>query len=175
MDYEFGDIFDARSSPLGHFVVIVGTIPATRTSEEKILYYVVSSRIYKVFRKILDFFNYCINKKYQPFFNHFSKERDNPQIARAGRLCTAFFLDYDEYTGHLEEDSYLLLNNDPAEIDASVLSAQVKVKTIKYRTRLGKPDLHKLMTAIRYCDHISPNNLNKVSSAYNIFKRSLAT
>lgn len=172
MDYDIGDILDARSDPLGHFLIVVGAIQRTKSQGARVLFYRVSSRTYKVFRSILKFFNYCIEKNYQPFFHHFSKEKKKETIFKIGQLNTAFFLDLDDYKGQFTEDSYILLNKDPEEVDLDALKERIKNGLITRCSRLSSPDIHKLMTAVRYNNKISKQNLEKICQSYNVFKKS---
>lgn len=167
MQFEFGDLFDARNDPLGHFFVVVGTIPQKGTEKERVLFYRLSSKVYKVFRKILDFFNYCVSNNYPPFFHHFSKEKKKSQISQLGNLCDAFFIDQNDYSGQLDEDSYILLNEDPEESDADALNARIQEKIIKYSTKLSAADMYKLVAAFHCCNRISRNTKKRVNIAYD--------
>lgn len=73
MDYEFGDILDARKAPkpLEHFLIILGE---TRKSE--VMYYIVTSRVYAVFKDLLSYFNDCLSRKDRNFLKYFNKEKD---------------------------------------------------------------------------------------------------
>lgn len=171
MEFAIGDVLDGRNDPLGHFVVVVGVVPASYKAQEQILYYKVSSRTYKVFKKTIAFFNHCIENNYQPFFHHFSKEKRKQRISQAGQLSDAFFLDQAAYTGFLDEDSYLVFNNDPESIDGSVLNERVKEGVIAYRGRLSGPDIHKLSIILRHSPNVSKNSVEFVARSYNTFKK----
>ena len=73
MDYEFGDILDARNAPIGHFMVVLGE--KTKKGKTEVMYYLLTSRVYVVFKDVLVFFNYCIANYRKDFVRFFNKEK----------------------------------------------------------------------------------------------------
>ncbi|MFA5030262.1 MAG: hypothetical protein WC495_01590 [Patescibacteria group bacterium] len=167
--YDFGDIYDCRKAPQGHFILVLG-----KNQKDEVMYYMITSRVYKVFKDILLFFNDCIEKKYQRFFHHFNKEKEKEYISATGNLCDAFFLDkYTNYPGQLDADSMVLLNGDPDLLDKQVFDRFRQGKIATFSTRLEKNDTEKFIKAIRLTDNISPNQKSEIGRNYNLWRRSV--
>lgn len=168
MNYEFGDIFDCRDYPsIKHFILVLGV-----NKKDEIMYYRITSKVYKVFKNILDFFNDCIERKYRRFFNFFGKEKNREKICLTGNLCDAFFLDQNtNYCGYLDVDSMILINSEPELMERSVLDNLHKDKFAKYCARLCNDDSEKIIHYIRLSKHISVQNKNEIGRNYNSWKK----
>jgi len=164
MDYEFGDIIDARKHrPIGHFFLVLG-----ETDKHKVMYYRIFSRVYTVFPDILDFFNDCIAKNYKRFFNFFSKEKNKEKLVSIGNLSDTFFLDkYNNYNLCLEVDSMIVIKKDPDLEDKEVLDRLYKGKKIIHKNRLSKGDMFKLNIFLKHSINVSPYIMNNVGKNFN--------
>ena len=166
MDYGFGDIIDARKSPDGHFVVVVGEV--TEDGQTKVMYYLITSRVYAVFKDILDFFNDCLRRGDKPFFKKFSKEKDKEVINSYGSLCQAVFLDkYTNYDSCLDVDSMIVANSDPGLMDKGALESLRGDGKWNLKTKLVSLDALNLREIIKQSDNISPHRKNKIFTAFN--------
>ena len=166
MIYDFGEIFDARKSPDGHFVVVVGEV--TENGQTKVMYYLITSRVYAVFKDILDFFNDCIRKGDQHFFRKFNKEKKKEIINPHGSLCQAVFLDkYTNYDTCLDVDSMIVVNRDPELMDETVFKSFERDGKWHLKTKLEKLDALNLKEMIKHSDNISPDKKNKIFAAFN--------
>ena len=167
MDYDFGDILDCRDCAIEHFILVLGT-----NKKNEVMYYQITSRTYKVFKNILDFFNDCIDNKYGRFFKHFSKEKGKLKIHQTGRLCDAFFLDEKtNYSGHLEVDSMVLINSEPEVMDKDALDNLHSNKLVKFRTRLEYNDFEKVTQLVKLSKYISTQNKSEIGRNYNSWKK----
>ncbi|MBU1046638.1 hypothetical protein KKH36_02560 [Patescibacteria group bacterium] len=168
MKYEFGEIIDCRNSPtIKHFILILG-----ETRRNEVMYYLITSRTYKVFRDLLDFFNDCIEKKNKRFFIYFGKEKNKSIIYPTGNLCDAFFLDkHFAYQGCLEKDSMIIINEDPKTEDKEVLTSWKSEGMASLRDKLNKQDSEKLILLIRRTENIRPRFKTEIGRNYNISKR----
>ncbi|MFA6376191.1 MAG: hypothetical protein WCX69_02190 [Candidatus Paceibacterota bacterium] len=176
MDYEFGDIIDCRNAPSisdgGHFVLILGVLKKGNT--EKILYYSITSRVYAVFNKILDFFNDCLSRKDARFLHFFNKEKNKAAINPHGRLFDAFFLDKKtNYNLCLDEDSMIVINKDPNIEDITTFEQLKKEGLIGNVSRLSNEDVFRLYTNIKTTGNISPRYLASIGNNFNLVKKRL--
>lgn len=177
MDYEFGDIVDARKYPnIKHFALILGETPQGKDKPAGVLFYIISSRVYKVFKHIISFFNDCIDENYDRFYHFFQKEKwrkpKKEKISLSGRLCDAFFLDKESnYPLHLDEDSFIMLNQNPEIIDKPVIDQLKKDNTITYTNRLCREDTHKLINLIRQSSNISPYMKTEIGRNFNLWNK----
>lgn len=170
MNYEFGEIFDCRKNPkLEHFIIILG---ANRNNE--VMYFKITSRVYTVFKDILSFFNDCINKKYNRFYYHFSKEKGKEELKSHGRLTDALFLDKNShYNMCFDVDSMIIVNSEPKLIDNKVLDEYIKNKLVLYKDSLTNIDIYKLMGIIKYSDNISADNEKQLKRNFDLKKRKI--
>lgn len=173
MDYEFGEIIDFRKDPkVEHFILILGA----DERRKKILFEVITSRVYKAFPKLCCFFNdYCIVKSCSDFKHHF---KDAKEIAAGKKtkivpvnLTDVFFLDKNNSLGSLSEDSMIVIGGEPESEDESVFAQQKKDGLIKRGGKLSKNDMVRLYTHIKTSEHISPQNLIWIGKSFNILKR----
>jgi hypothetical protein len=167
MSYELGDIFDARSHELEHFVLVVGEVPQGSSSPKGILFYRISSRTYKVFKDILSFFNDCIDEDYGRFYRFFGKEKnkrkEKKHIFPAGQLCDSFFLDKDKnYPLCLDVDSVVVLNRDPEVYDEPVFERFRKSEHIIYKGKLCKADIYKFVDLVKHSQNISARRKDEI-------------
>ena len=171
MDPEIGDIVDCRTAPsLEHFIIILGT--RKKRGKEEVMYYIVTSRVYAVFKDILDFFNDCIDKNYQRFFHKFSKEKGKPRITPHGKLRDAFFFDHEmDYSGCLETDSMIVMNADPYLMDREAFDELHKNKMAKYKGMLTNADLVRLVEMVKFSDNIAKESRDRICENYNAFRK----
>jgi len=165
MDYEFGDILDARKAPgqLEHFLIILG-----ETRKNEVMYYIVTSRVYAVFKDLLLYFNDCITRKDKNFFKYFSKEKDKQVITSHGNLIDALFLDKHSCYGLcFDVDSMIVLKSDPLLIDKSVLETLRTNKKVLHKDKLSDIDLYKLIGLVKHSPNISPDKANQISASFN--------
>ena len=165
MDYEFGDILDAREAPkpLEHFLVILG-----ETKKNEVMYYIVTSRVYAVFKDIISFFDDCISRKDKNFFKYFRKEKDKQAIISHGHLIDALFLDkHNCYNLCFDVDSMIVLNSDPYLMDKEALENLRKDKKICYKDKLSEVDLYKLISMVKHSPNISSDKVNQISASFN--------
>jgi len=165
MDYEFGDILDARKAPkpLEHFLIILGE---TRKSE--VMYYIITSRVYAVFKDLLSYFNDCLSRRDKNFLKYFNKEKDKTAITPHGNLIDALFLDkHNCYRPSLDVDSMIVLNSDPLLIDKGALETLRTDKKVFHRDKLSEIDLYKLISLVKHSPNISPDKTNQISASFN--------
>ena len=166
MEYEFGEIIDFRKDPkIEHFILILGADEKRR----KILFEIITSRVYRAFTKLCYFFNtYCIEDKCKNFCHYFKdKDKINPV-----NLRDVFFLDKNNYLGSLSEDSMIVINGEPKSEDESVFAQQKKDGLIKRVNKLSKEDMIRLYAHIKTSKHISPQNLIWIGKSFNLSKKS---
>lgn len=178
MDYDFGDILDARNAPDGHFIVVVGQVSRkdkiTKEDIEEIMYYKVTSHVYAVFKTILLYFNHCLAKKDPSFLKFYGKERDSGVIAPYGLLCQAVFLDRDTYyPACFETESMIVINCDPRLMDKKALETLKKDGKILLKDKLTKYDAVNLMNTIRHSKEVSEERIQKVGACFNKVKTTL--
>ena len=92
MDYDFGDILDARNATsIGHFILVVGQITRkdkiTKLEVTEVMYYIITSRVYAVFKNILVYFNDCLSRGDKNFLKHYGKEKAKTTIRIAMVCC----------------------------------------------------------------------------------------
>jgi len=165
MNYDFGDIIDARKAPkpLEHFLVILG-----ETRKNEVMYYIVTSRVYAVFKDIISFFDDCISRKDKNFFKHFGKEKGKQSISSHGNLLDALFLDKRNcYDLCLDVDSMIVLNSDPNLIDKEALESLKKDQKVFHKDKLSRMDLYKLISIVRCSPNISPDKFNQINASFN--------
>lgn len=166
MDYDFGDILDARKAPnpLGHFLLVLGE---TRKREE-VMYYIITSRVYAVFKDVLSFFNDCIQRKDKNFFKYFKKEKEKELINPHGKLVDTIFLDkYNCYDFCLDVDSMIVLNSDPRLIDKKALETLRNDGKVCHKNRLTEMDMYKLITIIKHSPNVSIDKCNQINANFN--------
>ena len=167
MDYQFGDILDARQAPgsgFGHFILVVGE---TRRSGE-VMYYVITSRVYTVFKDILIYFNDCLRRGDKEFLKVFNKEKAKQTITAHGRLSDAMFFDRDtNYASCLDVDSMVVINSDPLLIDKQALERMRIDRKVLIKNRLAKLDLLNLIHLVRNSNDISQDKKSQIGYNYN--------
>jgi hypothetical protein len=171
MDYEFGDIIDAKKTYCKHFVMIFGL-----DDKERVLYEIITSKIYRAFDVLCDFFNtHCIGDKCRDsHFYHKFQNRHNKDIEiQAVNLSDVFFLDKKDYTGYLRDDSMVIINSDPKTMDLKVLNEFKRRGLVCSASRLSKEDTDRLYIHLKTSKHISPYNLGVIGKSFNAYKRSL--
>ncbi|OGG41933.1 hypothetical protein A2837_01865 [Candidatus Kaiserbacteria bacterium RIFCSPHIGHO2_01_FULL_46_22] len=172
MDYDFGDILDARNAPDGHFIVVVGE--ATKQGQTEVMYYIITSRVYAVFKDILAFFNDCLSRGDKDFLKHFSKEKAKTAISAHGLLSQAVFLDKQtNYDTCLDVESMIVVNSDPKLIDKTALESLRGDGKVIYRNKLAKIDALNLIQIIKHSNEVSPDRKNKMSASFNKIKSTL--
>ena len=171
MNYDFGDILDARSAPDKHFIVVVGE--SQRKGETEVMYYIVTSRVYAVFKDILTFFNYCLSRKDANFLKYFSKEKNKKIIASHGLLSQAVFLDKQtNYDTCFDVESMVVVKSDPKLIDKTALESLRNDKKVLYKSKLAKVDALNFIQVIKHSNEVSTDRKNKVSACFNKIKPS---
>jgi hypothetical protein len=173
MDYDFGDILDARKAPgRGHFLLVVGE--ATKGGETEVMYYTITSRVYTVFKNILLYFNDCLTRSDRHFLRHYGKEKGKGMITPYGLLSQAVFLDKEtNYSMCLEVESMVVINSDPSLIDKTALEALRTSHGVVCKTRLVKLDALNLIQTIKCSNNVSPDRVNKIAQSFNRIKASL--
>jgi len=178
MDYEFGDILDARNVPeIKHFILVVGEIDDK--GKKKIMYYIISSRVYAVFSSVIEYFNDCMRRKDKEFFKFFGKEKEKAEkgiaIKAKGLISQTIFLDKDtNYSSCLDTESMIVINNNPQYTDKDVIE---KLKTdgkIFYKTKLTKRDAFHLFLTIRYSKDVSEFRRGEIYKSFEKIKSSLS-
>lgn len=173
MDPEIGDIFDCRKVPtLEHFILVVGIKESSKKSPAReLLFYQITSRTYKVFGSILEFFNDCVEEKYHRFHLYFSKEEKGKKIYPTGKLADAYFIDgADKYNTCLGEDSMILINREPERMDMAVFENLKKKKLVISRDQLDYRDVARLVETLRFSKHISPYLEQLICSSHKKYK-----
>lgn len=172
MDYDFGDILDARNAPDGHFIIVVGEV--IKKGQTEVMYYIVTSRVYAVFKDILDFFNNCIQRNDKYFLKHFSKEKAKTAINPHGSLSQAIFLDkHTNYDTCFEVESMIVVNSDPKLMDKTALETLRTDGRVLYKNKLTKVDALNLREVIKHSNDVSPDRKTKILTAFNKVKSSL--
>ncbi len=169
MAYEFGDIIDTRNAPtpLGHFIIIVG-----ETKNEELLFYTVTSRVYRSLQVIIDFFNDCIDRNYRRFFYSFRKEvhrvSDGTRITLKGPLAETLFLDYiKHYSSLLTSDSMVVINRNPEKLDKDVLVALRRDGKASTGGRLCASDVCRLATLLKTSQYIGLSESLLIRQSFN--------
>lgn len=172
MDYDFGDILDARNAPDGHFIVVVGE--ATKKGQTEVMYYIITSRVYAVFKEILAFFNDCLSRSDTHFLRRFSKEKAKSVINAHGLLSQAVFLDQPtNYSGCLDVESMIVVNSDPKLVDKTALETLRNDGKVLYKNKLAKLDALNLREIIKHSNEVSPDRKTKILTAFNKVKATL--
>jgi hypothetical protein len=173
MDYDFGDILDARNaSGIDHFILVVGEV--TKKGQTEVMYYIITSRVYAVFKSILAYFNDCLTRKDTHFLKHYGKEKTKLRISAHGLLSQAIFLDKEtNYNTCLEVESMVVINRDPELIDKTALETLKADGKIIYKNKLVKLDALNLIQTIKYSNEVSPDRKNKISACFNKIKATL--
>ena len=168
---EIGDIIDCRKvSSIGHFVLTLGI--KTKRDKIEVMYYIVTSRVYTVFPRIIDFFNDCLSRNYGRFMVAFPKEKDKEKITLHGRLCDAFFLDREShYKGCLDMDSMIVINQNPETIDFETFRRWHENNMVAHRSRLESNDLIKFMETVKFSLNINGENKAYACKNYKEFKK----
>ena len=176
MNYEFGDIIDARnvSFSRGHFIIVVGETNLKSQGRFELMYFTITSRVYKPFGKIVNFFNECIKNKYKKFFKHFKKEKPgykknskNHNITLIKPLSAAVFLDCEEYSGILSQDSMVMITSEPDKVDKEVVKNFKDKEKINNAGRLTPLDVCRLITVLKNSPSISGYNDRKIRESFN--------
>jgi len=169
MDCSFGDIVDYRKDPsLNHFILVLGVDNA----EKRILYAIITSRVYRAFERLCVFFNaHCLETNcYERKFHNNFKDRIEIQPVN---LSDVFFLSKNIYSGTLCEDSMVILNRDPYFEDFDAFDALWKNHLINYANKLTKEDMIRLYVHIRTSPYFSKCNLEIIENSFKIAKGSL--
>ncbi|MDD4110589.1 MAG: hypothetical protein PHS54_03440 [Clostridia bacterium] len=168
MDYEFGDIIDCiKIKWIGHFVVVLGV-----TKKDEVMFFRVTSRVYKVFQGIVDFLNDCQNANCALYNKNFEKEKGK-KINIHGNLVDALFLDKKEvYSLLFFIDSMILVNRDPEMIDKKVLDGYIREKLVIPKAKLAEVDVYKLVGIIKFSKNISDYRRKQIRAGFSkmIFK-----
>lgn len=172
MDYDFGDILDARNASDGHFIVVVGE--AVKKGQTEVMYYIITSRVYAVFKDILTFFNDCLSRNDKYFLKHFSKEKAKTAISAYGLLSQTVFLDQQtNYSSCLDLESMIVVNSDPKLLDKTALESLRTDGKVLYKNKLAKLDALNLREIIKISNEVSPDRKTKILTAFNKIKSSL--
>ena len=171
MDYEFGDIIDARKTYYKHFILIFGL-----DDKDRVLFEIITSKIYRAFDVLCDFFNsYCIGNKCRGnhFYQKFQNIQNKNKEIQAVNLTDVFFLDKKDYTGYLSNDSMIIINKDPETIDLEVFNKFKREKLVHYASRLSKEDTDRLYMHFKTSKHISNCSLSIIGKSFNAHKKGL--
>lgn len=167
MSYEFGCIIDCRKDPnIKHFVLSFGI-----DRKDRVMYCVITSRIYRAFEKLCIFFNAnCINTKCRnQHFEHEFKERSKvgEKIIIPVNLSDVFFLSKKSYPLRLTDDSMIIINSDPITKDVSAFNQLKKGGFILEVDRLSVVDKRRLYAHIKTSSNISPDVLSSIGQNFN--------
>ncbi|MBU1177396.1 hypothetical protein KKH96_03055 [Patescibacteria group bacterium] len=171
MDYEFGDIINAIQTDCEHFILIFGL-----DDKDRVLYKIITSKIYRAFDVLCDFFNnYCIGDKCsrKRFYHKFQNRQNKNDEIQAVNLSDVFFLNKEDYMGYLSDDSMVIINSDLKIMDLEVLNRYKRQGLAHYASRLSKEDTDRLYIHLKTSKHISGLNLNAIGKSFNAYKRSL--
>ncbi len=176
MDYDFGDVIDAREvAGIDHFIVIIGEInkkdKITKKESIEVMYYKINSHVYAVFKTIAAYFSDCLRRKDKHFLKFYSKEKGNDAINLYGPLCQAVFLDREtNYSTCLDTESMIVINCDPKIFDKNAFEALRMDKKILYRDKLKRIDAFNLINTIKHSDEVSPYRMIMVATCFNRVK-----
>jgi hypothetical protein len=179
MNYDFGDILDARNaSGIDHFILVVGEITRkdklSKQDVTEVMYYIITSRVYTVFKSILVYFNDCLTRKDKHFLKHYGKEKTKSVISAHGVLSQAIFLDKEtNYNTCLDVESMIVINSDPVLVDKTALEAQKADGKIMYKNKLVKLDALNLIQMIKCSNDVSAYRKEKISACFNKIKSTL--
>lgn len=173
MDYDYGDILDARNAPgIEHFILVVGE--TSKKGKTEVMYFLITSRVYAVFKSIIAYFNDCLSRGDRNFLRFFNKEKGKAAITPHGLLYQAVFLDKDaHYPTCLDVDSMVVVNSDPDLIDKTALETLRNNGTVVYKNKLAKFDALKLRAVISLSGDVSPDRKNKIGQSFNLIKSTL--
>ena len=161
IDYGFGDVYDCRNVPeVEHFIVILGFQEVK--GRKFVFYEKVTSRVYKAFKKLSDFFEVNCNGQCKKFKNNF---KDIKPIYHYGKLCFTLFLDKDE--NYFDEDSMIVIKGEPEKTEATILEEWVKEGIAKSKTRISNVDVYKLMAILNNSDNISNPVIHNIRVAFS--------
>ena len=165
MDYEFGDILDARNVPsIKHFILTVGEV-SKKGEADTVMYYIITSRVYTVFSGILEYYNDCLRRKDGNFFKFYGKEKNKPKITPHGLLTQAVFLDkHTHYDACLDVESMIVLNSDPLLIDKTVLETFRADGKLVVKSRLAKIDAINIAHNVKYSNEVSPDRKVRIAT-----------
>jgi len=165
MDLEFGDIY--RYDRIDHFILIMGF----DETEKEILYVPLSSKVYRPFSELRNFFNdHCISKC-DIFIHNFFKKKE-VAIAPA-RVRDCYFIDKDRYATHLSYDSVMVFNKDIDSIKKKDFEYFQSQGDMKYQTSLDEEDIVSLEVLISYSENISPSNKKIIKKSYKDKKQKI--
>lgn len=160
-EYGFGDIYDCRDVPgVEHFIVIFGFQEIK--GKKYIFYEKVTSRVYKAFKKLSDFFEGNCHGRCDKFKNSF---KDTNPIYHYGKLCYTLFLEGNE--NFIEEDSMIVIKGEPQKTEATILEKWIKEGIAKANVRISNVDIYKLMSILNNSDNISAPILCSIRTAFN--------
>lgn len=160
-DYDFGDVYDCRNVPgVEHFIVIFGF--QNIKGKKYIFYEKVTSRVYKAFKKLSDFFEGNCNGQCKKFKHNF---KDTNPVYHYGKLCFTLFLDKDE--NYLDEDSMIVVRGEPQKTEATILEQWIKEGMAISKTRISNVDIYKLIAILNNSDNISRPILDNIRTAFN--------
>ncbi|MCX6762967.1 MAG: hypothetical protein NT093_04285 [Candidatus Moranbacteria bacterium] len=160
-DYDFGDVYDCRNVPgVEHFIVIFGI--QVLKGKKFILYERVTSRVYKAFKKLSDFFEGNCNGQCKKFKHNF---KDTKHVYHVGKLCFTLFLDKD--ANYLDEDSMMVIKGEPEKTEANILEKWVKEGMAKAKIRISDVDVYKLMAILNNSDNISRLIIDNIRASFN--------
>ena len=147
--YDFGDVYDCRKAPgLDHFIIVVGV--QNIGDKTYILFEKVTSRVYKAFKKLSDFFENNCHGQCNTFKHNF---KSDDHIYHYGKLCNTLFLDKDENFA-LTEDSMIVIKGDPHKTEVEVLENLIKAKMAVSKVRISDGDIYKLEAIIKNSGNI---------------------
>lgn len=174
MNYDFGDILDARNaSGIDHFILVVGEWSKKGQSDE-VMYYLITSRVYAVFKSILSYFNDCLSRNDRNFLKFYGKEKTKTVISAHGLLSQAVFLDKEtNYNACLDVESMVVINSDPMIIDKLALETLRTDGKVVCRNRLTKVDALNLIQVIKHSNDVSADRKIKTATCFNRIKSTL--
>lgn len=160
-DYGFGDVYDCRNVPeVEHFIVIFGF--QEKKGKKIIFYEKVTSRIYKAFKKLSDFFEGNCNGQCKKFKHNF---KDKKPVFHYGKLCFTLFLDKDE--NYLDEDSMIVIKGEPERTEENIMELWIEEGLAKPKTRISNVDIYKLMAILNNSDNISSPVIHHIRIAFS--------
>ena len=173
MDYDFGDILDARTaSGVEHFMLVVGEI--TKGGKIEVMFYVITSRVYAVFKTILAYFNDCLQRGDTYFLRHFRKEKAKVSITPHGLLSETVFLDKEaNYPACLDVDSMVVINREPSLIDKPALEELRANGKVICKSKIVRLDAINLAQTIKCSNNVSEDRKNKIAYSFNLIKATL--
>lgn len=166
-DYGFGDVYDCRNVPgVEHFIIILGFQEIK--GRKFVFYEMVTSRVYKAFKKLSDFFEQNCRGKCNKFKHNF---KDTKPINNIGNLCSILFLDKNE--NFLDEDSMIVIKGEPVRAEATVLEKWITEDMAKPKVRISNVDIYKLIAILNNSDNISAPVANNIRASFNKVDRAI--